>query len=159
MAKVTINQFRGRQFGGASPFGNLSVLTYGLTTAASGGAIGADSTAALAIADKVVLGSLPAGMRLDDSTLVISTAMTAAVTGSLGFEYEDGVDSAAVPQDAAYFGAGIALSSAARLRNASSKAIVTLPKAANLVLTIAGAANAKVSKIDFAVTGELLGPK
>lgn len=159
MAKVTNNQFRGRQFGGASPFGNLSVLTYALATAANGGAVGADSAAPLAVDDKVVLGTLPAGMRLDDSTLVISTAMSATVTGSLGFEYEDGEDSAVVPQDAAYFGAGIALSSAARLRNASSKAIVTLPKTANLVLTIAGAPNAKVSKIDVAVIGELLGPK
>ena len=134
MAKVTINQFRGRQFGGASPFGNLSVLTYALATAANGGAVGADSAAPLAVDDKVVLGTLPAGMRLDDCTLVISTAMSATVTG-------------------------IALSSAARLRNASSKAIVTLPKTANLVLTIAGAPNAKVSKIDVAVIGELLGPK
>ena len=91
--------------------------------------------------------------------LVISIALTASVTASLGFEYADGVDSADVPQDAAYFGAGLVMSTAARLRNATSKALVVLPKAAKLILTIAGAANAKVSQVDIAIWGEQLGPK
>lgn len=159
MAKVTLSQFRSRQFGGAVPFGNVSALPFQLKTNAIGAAIGSDSAAALAVADVVVLGQLPAGFRLDDSLLVISTGLTAAVTGSLGFAYADGVDSTEVPQDAAYFGAGIALNAAARLRNASTKALVTLPKAANLILTIAGAANAKASQVDFVITGEQTGPK
>jgi hypothetical protein len=159
MATVSLSQFRVRQFGGMSPFGNVTTLPYQLKTSASGAAVGADSTAALAIADKVVIGTLPAGFRLDDSTVVVSTAMTALVTGSLGFEYVDGVDSTAVPQDAAYFGTGLVLNAAARLRNASSKAVVTLPKAAYLVLTLAGANNAKISQLDIAISGELTGPK
>ena len=159
MATVTLTQFRARQFGGAVPFGNVTTLPFQLVTNAAGGAVGADSAAALAIADKVVLGSLPAGFRLDDSQLVISTGLTASVTCSLGFAYADGVDSTEVPQDSAYFGTGIALTTAARLRNASNKALVTLPKPANLILTIAGAANAKVGKVDVLITGELTGAK
>lgn len=156
MSTVTLNQFRTRQFGGAAgAYGNVTALPFQLKTSATGAAIGADSGAAIGLGDKVVLGVLPAGMRLDDSMLIISTAMSASVTGTLGFEYEDGVDSTAVPQDAAYFGAGLALSSAARLRNATTKAPVVLPKPAKLILVTAGAANAKASQIDLLITGEL----
>ena len=159
MAKITVSQFRTRQYGAGSPFGNSAVLAFALATNAVGAVVNSNVATGVAIGDKVVIGSLPAGMRLDDSQVIVSTAMTALVTGSLGFEYEDGVDSAAVPQDAAYFGAGLALNAAGRLRNATSKAIVTLPKAAFLVLTTAGAANAKASLADITVWGELLGSK
>lgn len=158
MAKVTLSQFRGRQFGGAAgAYGNTTTLAYQLKTGASGGALNANSAAALAVGDVVDLGPLPAGFRLDDSIAIVSTALTAGVTGSLGFAYADGEDSADVPQDAAYFGTGLALSNAARLRNASSKAIVTLPKPARLILTVAGAANAKAAQIDVLIQGELIG--
>lgn len=160
MPTVKLQQFRVRQFGGAAgAYGNTTVLPFKLVTDATGAAVGADSTDAIALGDKVVLGVLPAGMRLDDSLAVVSVAMTALVTGSLGFEYADGVDDADVPQDAAYFGAGIVLNATARLRNASIKAIVTLPKPALLILTTAGAANAKASAVDFIIHGELTGPK
>lgn len=156
MSTVTINQFRARQYGGAAgAYGNVTALPFKLTTNASGGAIGADSSAAIALGDKVVLGVLPAGMRLDDCMLVVSTAMSASVTGTLGFEYDDGVDSTSVPQDAAYFGTGLVLNTAGRLRNATSKAPVVLPKPAKLILVTAGAANAKASQIDLLITGEL----
>ena len=81
---------------------------------------------------------------------------SAAVTGSLGFAYADGVDSADVPQDAAYFGAALVLSAAARLRNTVAK-LVTLPKDARLVLTIDGADNAKAGALVAIVHGERLG--
>lgn len=156
MATVKLNQFRTRQFGGAAgAYGNVTALLFKLITAATGGAVDADSAAAIGIGDKVVLGVLPRGMRLDDMNLVVSTAMTAAVTGTIGFEYDDGVDSAVVPQDAAYFGAGLVLNAAGRLRLATSKIPVTLPKDAKLILVTAGAANAKVSRIDLLITGEL----
>lgn len=159
MSTVTLNQFRAKTFGATVPDGNASVLPFQLVTNAAGGAVGADSAAALAIGDVVDLGPLPEGMRLDNFHGVVSTAFTALVTGSLGFKYEDGVDSAAVPQDASYFGAGIVLNAAARLTNASAKAIVTLPKPARLILTTAGAANAKVAKLDVIVIGELTGAR
>jgi hypothetical protein len=84
--------------------------------------------------------------------------LTASVTGSLGFAYEDGVDSAEVPQDAAYFGSGLALATAARVRATGSK-LAVLPKPARLILTTAGAANAKASDIAVLVFGEQVGPK
>lgn len=156
MPTVTINQFRTRQFGGATAaYGNVTTLPFPLKTNAIGAAIGADSVAAIGLGDKVVLGVLPAGMRLDDSQLIVSVAMTALVTGTIGFEYDDGVDSAAVPQDAAYFGTGLVLNATGRLRNATAKAPVVLPKPAKLILVTAGAANAKASQIDLLITGEL----
>lgn len=156
MPTVTINQFRTRQFGGATAaYGNVTTLPFPLKTNAIGAAIGADSVAAIGQGDKVVLGVLPAGMRLDDSQLIVSVAMTALVTGTIGFEYDDGVDHAAVPQDAAYFGTGLVLNATGRLRNATAKAPVVLPKPAKLILVTAGAANAKASQIDLLITGEL----
>ncbi len=158
MATVTLkNSAVPRQFGNV-PYGNLASLRFALATNSSGAAINADSTAALAIGDVVDLGPLPEGMTLQDANIIITTAMTTDVTGSLGFKYEDGVDSTDVPQDAAYFGAGHVLSTAARLRATGTK-LVTLPKPARLILTTAGAANAKASDIKVLVYGELTGDR
>lgn len=156
MAKVTINQYQTRQFGGAPPYGNLTALAFALATTAAGAAINADSTDPLANGDVVDLGPLPEGMRLDDVSLFITTAMTATVTASLGFAYEDGVDDAGVPQDAAYFGSAIDLATVGRKRATGSK-LVVLPKPARLILTIGGADNAKASEIQALISGELTG--
>lgn len=150
MAIVTSTSKHRNQLG-ATPWGNLNALMFTLQTNVAGGATDADSAAPLAVGDKVRLGVLPAGSTLVDSQAVVSTALTAAVTGSLGFEYVDGVDDAKVPQDAAYFGAALDLATAARLRNATAKAPVTLPKDAFLVLTTAGAANDKAGRVDVVV--------
>lgn len=150
MAIVTSTSKHRNQLG-ATPWGNLNALHFMLATAANGGALDADSKAPLAVGDKVRLGVLPAGSTLVDSQTVVSTALTAAVAGNLGFEYVDGVDDDKVPQDAAYFGADLDLATAARLRNATAKAPVTLPKDAFLVLTTAGAANAKAGRVDVVV--------
>lgn len=158
MATVTLKQVQKRQFGGFTPYGNVTALMFSLATAANGAAVAADSSAALAAGDVVDLGPLPEGMRLDDASLFITTGMTATITGSLGFKYEDGVDSTAVPQDAAYFGTAIDLATAGRKRATGSK-LVTLPKPARLILTTAVAANAKASDIKVLVTGELTGPR
>lgn len=158
MPTIKISQFRVGQFGTA-PYGNLSVLPFQLKTNAVGAVVNSDTSTGVAQGDKIVLGCLPAGMRLDGCVAIVSTALSAGVTGSIGFEYEDGINSAAVPQDAAYFGAGIALHTAARLPNASSKALVILDKPAYLILTTAGAANAKAGLIDVLVTGEMTGSR
>ena len=157
MATVKLKGLGINQFGGVDTAGNLTTYRGTLETNATGAALNSNSTAALAIADKVVLVLLPAGMLLEDAQIIVSTAMTASVTGSLGFEYANGVDVAATPQDAAYFGTGLVLNAAGRIRTTSSKIPVTLAKDANLVLTIAGAANAKVSRTDFIVHGERFG--
>lgn len=158
MSTVTLKNSRGRQFGGVAPFGNLSVMLFALITAANGSAANSDSNAALAAGDVIDLGPLQEGMRLDDAQVLVTTGMTATITGSLGFKYEDGIDDAAVPQDVAYFGAGIDLAAAGRKRATGTK-LITLPKPARLILTTAVAANAKVSDIKFLVTGELTGPR
>lgn len=147
MSIVTTQQKHGNQLG-STPWGNLNALHFILKTGANGGALDADSNAPLAVGDKVRLGIIPAGSTLVESLAVVSTGLTATVKGDLGFEYVDGVDSAKVPQDAAYFGDDLDLAAAARLRNTSNKAPVTLPKDAYLVLTTSGAVNAKAARVD-----------
>lgn len=137
---------------GSTPWGNARVLPFTLATNSSGAAIASDSTAAIASGDKVRLGIIPAGTTLVDSLVIVSTAFTALVTGDLGFEYVDGVDSTAVPQDADYFGATLDLNDPGRLRNATTNKPVTLPKDAWLVLTTGGAANAKAARLDALLT-------
>lgn len=146
------------QFGGLSPYGNVTALAFFLATNASGAVIDSDTTVAVASGDVIDLGELPEGMRLDDAQILIKTGMTATVTGSLGFKYADGVNSTDVPQDAAYFISAGDLATAGRLRANTGK-LVTLPKAARLILTTGGAANAKESDIKVIVSGELKGPR
>ena len=154
MAKVTLQQSRARQFG-STPYGNKSVLTFKLKTNAIGAAIDSSQAAALAIGDVVVLGSLAAGMLVTNTTVLVSNAMSAGVTGSLGIAYVDGVDSALLPQNAALYGAGLVLNAVGRLRTTTTNELIKLPKDAYLILTVAGAANAKVSTVDVIVEGEL----
>lgn len=149
MATITKNGKDARVRLGSTPWGNKSALHYGLATNATGAVIGGNSNAAVASGDKVRIGLIPAGMRIYDSSVLIATAMSASVTGNLGFEYADGVDDASVPQSATAFGSALALSSAARLRNATTNKSVKLPKDAWLVLTTGGAANAKASDIEI----------
>lgn len=158
MATAKIKQFQKRQFGGFTPYGNLTALVFALTTNATGVATNSDLATAVVNGTVVDLGPLPEGMRLDDASVFITTAMTAAVTGKLGFKYEDGVDDAGVPQDDAYFFGAKSLAAAARQR-ADGVKLVTLPKPARLILTIGGADNAKASDIQVVVTGELTGAK
>lgn len=144
------------QFGG-TPYGNKAVLAFNLTTNAVGAFTDSDTATGIALGDKVRLGVLPAGFKMTDSQVIVSDAFTAALTVSIGFEYVDGVDSTAVPQSVNYLGAGVALSSAARVRNVTANAPVTLPKDAYLILTTAGAANAVVGVADVLVEGILNG--
>lgn len=159
MAKITRKTASLNQYGGSVPYGNLTALYYQVATNATGAVIESDSTAAVASGDVIDLGPIPAGMRLDDVLITVSTAMSASVTGKLGFVYADGVDSAKVPQNDAYFGTGYALSAAAILRKTATTPPIVLPKDARLILTTGGAANAKASQIDVRIAGELTGPR
>ena len=158
MANIKKKDGRYGQFGGFSPYGNLTALTYLLATNGTGAVLESDSTAAVGIGDVIDLGELPEGMRLDDAQVFVATGMTAAVTGSLGFKYSDGTDVTATPQDAAHFISAGDLAAAGRLRATGAK-LITLPKPARLILTVSGAANAKVSDIKVVVYGELKGPR
>lgn len=157
MATVSLKSALKRQFGN-NPYGNLSVLSFALATLASGAAADSDSTAAIAAGDVIDLGPLPEGLRLDDAQIIVTTGMTATITGSLGFKYEDGTNSTEAPQDAAYFGSGIDLAAAGRKRATGTK-LLTLPKPARLILTTAVAANAKASDIKVLVYGEQVGAR
>lgn len=157
MATVSLKSALKRQFGN-TPYGNLSVLSFALATLASGAAADSDSTAAIAAGDVIDLGPLPEGLRLDDAQIIVSTGMTATITGSLGFKYEDGTDSTEAPQDAAYFGSGIDLAAAGRKRATGTK-LLTLAKPARLILTTAVAANAKASDLKVLVYGEQVGAR
>ena len=156
MATITQSQSAHNNLG-VTPYGNLTALHFVLETNAAGAAINSSSTAAIAIGDVVRLGVLPAGFKLTDSQVVVQTGLTAAVTGKLGFAYTDGVDVAATAQDDDYFGAGLVLSAAARLRNVTTNSAVTLPKDAYLTLTTAGAANAKAARVEVTVLGIVQG--
>ena len=159
MAKITRKTASLNQYGGSVPYGNLTALYYQVATHATGAVIESDSTAAVASGDVIDLGPIPAGLRLDDVLITVSTAMSASVTGKLGFAYADGVDRADVPQNDAYFGTGYALSAVAVLRKTATTAPIRLPKEARLILTTGGAANAKASQIDVRIAGELTGPR
>lgn len=158
MATIKKKFIGDKQFGGFTPYGNVTTIRATLQTNATGAAIHSDSAAAIGMADVVVLEKLPEGFLLEDAQVIVSTPMTASATGSLGFIYADGVDSTDVPQDAAYFGAGLNAATAGRIRTAGTKAPVRLAKEAYLVWTQAGAANAKASRIDVIVYGERMGP-
>lgn len=156
MATITQSQSAHNNLG-VTPYGNLTALHFVLETNATGAAINSNSATAIALGDTVRLGVLPAGFKLVDSQVVVQTGMTAAVTGKLGFAYVDGVEGIAIQQDDDYFGAGLTLSAAARLRNVTTNSAVTLPKDAYLTLTTAGAANAKAARVEVTVLGIVQG--
>lgn len=158
MATIKKKFIGDKQFGGFTPYGNVTTIRATLETNSTGAVINSDSTAPVAVGDVVVLEKLPEGFLLEDAQVIVSTPMTATATGSLGFIYANGVDSTEVPQDAAYFGTGLNSAAAGRIRTAGTKAPVRLAKDAYLVWAQAGAANAKASRIDVIVHGERMGP-
>ena len=118
------------QFGGFSPFGNLTVLRFGYSTNAIGAVISSDTQTAVKAGDKVYVGKVPQGF-----VLVSLTGLT------LGFEYADGVDDVNVPQ-------GV------DIRTALLK---PLPKLANVYITAVAATGP--TQVRAAIVGELQGPK
>ena len=159
MATVTKKYVKSEpaQIGGV-PYGNYTGLRFTFETNASGVYVNSDQTTAVLNGDVVRIGVLPAGMRLDDCLNAISDAFTAASTADIGFAYVDGVDSTAVPQDADYFDAALALDGQGRTRglNLAVRPVV-LPKDAYLTLTIGGANLAAVGVLDVVVYGVLTG--
>lgn len=155
MSTVTKNKSAIAKSLAGVPWGNAATIPLNLTTNAAGAAVDSNLATALQIADVVRLGILPAGLTLHDAQLIISDAFTAATTAGVGFSYVDGVDSATVPQDAAYFvaAASLALNATGISRKTSVTAPVTLPKDAYLILTLAGAAHASVGVLDVIVHG------
>ena len=157
MANYSTNHIDSRcQFGGVE-CGNQLLLHKAFTTLANGAPGDCNTKTALAVGDVVNLVRLDAGTLLSDAQLIVSTAFGAGVKADVGFAYADGVDSTEVPQDADYFFAGADLAAAARLRTTTANAVVRLPKAAYLTLTVKGAAIAQVGKADVVIGGEWQG--
>ncbi|MBP8169099.1 MAG: hypothetical protein KAX99_05480 [Azonexus sp.] len=155
MSTVTTRGIKNSQF--TYPAGNKTVIKGNFTTSAAGVAANSDLATAVQINDVVRIGFLPAGAELQDAQAIVSDAFTAATTADIGFLYADGVDSAVVPQDAAYFFAALATSATGRTRSTVAKAPVRLPKDAFLVLTRKAAADASVGIIDVLVEAVLQG--
>ena len=160
MATITKKQvLTERQFGGV-PYGNQNVYQFPVATNSSGVYTDGDSTSAVGNGDKVRIGVLPAGLRLDDALAIVSDTFRASSTGKIGFEYVDGVDDTNVPQDDDYFFAALDLATAGRTRQANTGVRpVTLPKDAYLILTHGGGnAQNTAGQLDLLVYGELVGP-
>lgn len=158
MATVTKKYIRQQRRHGGVPYGNVWRQRYNMTTNASGVIVDSDQATAILINDVVRLGIIDGGTELQNAEAIISDAFAASTTCKIGFQYVDGVDSAAVPQnDAFFFAAGTALSSAARLVNSATVAPVVLPKDAYLILTNAGANHSAVGILDVIVTGQVVG--
>lgn len=158
MSDIKLNGIdKARRFGGV-PYGDLSSLKYRLTLNSSGVIANSDDATALAIADVVKLGVLPAGMKMEDWHLLISDAFKAASACKIGFAYVDGVDVAAVPEDDDYFFAtATVLTATGVLRKVVGNHPVVLPKDAYIIWTHEGALADEASDCELIVTGELLG--
>ena len=139
------------------PFGNAWVDVFNLTTNSSGVLVDSSQTTALAIADVITLGVIPAGTKIIDAMAIVSDAFTASATADIGFKYVDGTDVTAVPQDDNYFFNDLALDSAATTRKTLITTPLTLPKDAYVTLTLAGANLAAVGIIDIVINGQVVG--
>lgn len=158
MPTITKTGISSEQQIGGVPYGNRTSLLFTFATNAVGAVVGSDLATGIAVADKVRFGRLPAGMRIDDALMIVSTVFTTGVTAKVGFEYVDGIDSTRVPQKDDYFGAAVTLAVAGRyLANNLTVVPVVLAKDAFLIVTTAGAANAKVARLDVLVHSVLTG--
>jgi hypothetical protein len=158
MATVTKKYTRMALNMSGSPYGNLSVLPYKLETNSSGVCVDSDQATAIINTNVVRMGRLPAGAFLYDSIMTVIGATNGSVTGKLGFEYVDGVDDSAVPEDDDFFNAAKSLASIAMFRKDVGTKPVKLPKEAWLILTIGGADINEASEIEVDIICELKGP-
>ncbi len=136
-----------------SPWGNLTALNYNFTVNASGIFANSSQATAVASGDIVRLGILPAGLLMLDMIRIISDAFAATTTDKIGFQYVDGVDVTAVPQDDDYFSGATTSAAAAITRKTATTAPVTLPKDAYLILTRGGAADSEAGVMDITILG------
>ena len=155
MSTVTTKGIKNSQQTG--PNGNKTVIKGNFTTSAAGVAANSDLATAVQVNDVVRIGFLPAGTELHDAQAIVSDAFAASTTADIGFLYADGVDSAVVPQDGAYFFSALATSSTGRTRSTLAKAPVRLPKDAFLTLKRTGAADSAVGIADVLVDVVLQG--
>ena len=141
------------QFLHTATYGNVWANQYHFETNSAGVWVDSDKTTALVTTDNLLLGVLPAGLKLLDALIIRSNAFKTSTTGSIGFAYCDGVDVTAVPQDATYFCTTLALDATGITRKTDVVVPVTLPKDAYLTLLLADATQDEVGVIDIIVYG------
>lgn len=146
---------KARRFG-ENAFGNQMVTRLRMETDAAGimKEVSDKAAVAVAIGDVIVLDEMPKGFEWHEALEVISTAAGQAATVNVGFRYSDGVDDATFPQSDTAFFAALALNATSRSRTASVKEMKPLPKAAQLVVVVAGAALSSALVAQFVILGE-----
>lgn len=135
--------------------GNQTVLRFNVTTNSSGVWIDGDTATAPAATDELLIGILPAGMRLDDALMIVSNDFTAATAAKVGIRAVDGVTT---QDDADYFTASLVLNAIDRYR-ADNKAVapITLARDMYLVMDWDTATNAVAGVLDILIYGVLTG--
>lgn len=159
MADILIGKDQARpDFSPNAPYGNSTHATLNMQTNASGIIIGGNKATAAAAADVVILGRLFKGTEIGiGCKLIVSDAFTAATTIAVGFRYIDGVDVAAVPEDADYFLTATATSATGITEGDNPVAPVRIPKDVYVIGTIAGATHAAAGRMDMIIDMELKG--
>jgi hypothetical protein len=141
-----------------APYGNAWNNKYTFETNSSGVFVDSDKKTAVIQTDVVRLGLLPAGLEIHNSLSIVSDAFTALTTCKLGWQYADGVDVTATPQDDDYFSASVATNAVGRyLANNTAVRPVKLPKEAYLIITVEGANHAAVGVMDVIISGDYKG--
>lgn len=158
MATVTKKGLASERIG-TGVYGNSWHEIYTFATTAAGVYANSDKATAVVQTDVVRIGILPAGTELHDCLSICSDAFTASITHKLGFQYVDGVDVTAVPQDDDYFYAALAATVGRTLANNTAVRPVVLPKDAYLILTVnaATADHASAGIYDFIIRGHFVG--
>jgi hypothetical protein len=146
---------KARRFG-ENAFGNQMVTRLRMETTAAGimKEVSDKAAVAVAIADVIILDEMPKGFVWHNALEVISTAAGQAATVNVGFRYSDGVDDATFPQSDTAFFAALALNATSRGATVSVKEMKPLPKAAQLVVVVAGAALSSALVAQFVILGE-----
>lgn len=141
---------------GEMPNGNQMITRLRLETNSSGimKEVTDGAAAAVAIADVIILDEMPKGFIWHDMLRVISTAAGQAATVNVGFRYSDGVDDATFPQSDTAFFSALALNATSRGSTVSVKELKPLPKAAKIVVVVAGAALSSALVAQFVLLGE-----
>lgn len=122
---------------GGVPFGNLTILPFEIEVAA-GVIAKSDKATAVAATDVVYAGKIPKGFKFYDCTAKAIAAIGAATsTIDVGFEYVDGVDVSALPEDADAFFDAQATSAAFFARGSLAKVPpIAFTKEAYLIITV-----------------------
>lgn len=158
---ATVNKYNAKTLRTTSgvPYGNTYSEQFTFSVNASGIMTDSDLATAVQSGDVVRIGWLPAGTRIDDAFMVVSDAFASSTTAKVGFQYVDGTDVTAVPQDDDFFFSGTAQDSTGLTRKTTITRPVVLPKDAYVIYTVGGAAHSAAGTVDIVISGIVVGAK